>query len=438
MAGLGKSLTALNELRCKFESLLAAASRKSPAAAPDLSDGASRPRELKAFGSNPGNLRMLVHVPEQLQSEPPLVVALHGCGQSGSDYIQGTGWATLADRLGFVVLSPEQRPSNNPKSCFSWFLPGDTARGCGEALSIQQMVEHAIAKFAVDRRRVFITGLSAGGAMTSVMLATYPEVYAGGAIIAGLPYGCAGSVQEALQAMFSERSPSARALGDHVRAASGHRGPWPRISVWHGSADPIVKPSNGEHVARQWANIHGLSSSATHTELGAGYTRRVWDDVNGTTLIEAYSIAGMAHGVPIASLPIAEHCGVAGAFFHDVGLSSTHRIARFWNLDHRRFEAQCAEAASMISPGGTGRGAGTIEVAASVGGEEEEIGLVSGKPEKTGPWRPPLDPNIVIAAAFKSAGLPVPEVPTRVPGTSSPVDPGAIIEAALKAAGLRR
>jgi poly(hydroxyalkanoate) depolymerase family esterase len=130
----------------------------------------------------------------------------------------------------------QQQPANNPKNCFSWFLPGDIVRGQGEALSIREMVEHAVATFAVDRRKVFVTGLSAGGAMASVMLATYPEVFAGGAIIAGLPYGCASNVQQAFEAMFKEHGHAARALGDRVRAASRHRGPWPK---WYGMAPAI-------------------------------------------------------------------------------------------------------------------------------------------------------------------------------------------------------
>ncbi len=119
----------------------------------------------------------------------------------------------LADRLGFAVVYAEQQPANNPKNCFSWFLPGDTARDLGEARSIRQMVEHAIAAFGIDRNRIFVTGLSAGGAMASTMLATYPEVFAGGAIIAGLPHGSARSVQQAFDAMFTEQSHSAAVLG---------------------------------------------------------------------------------------------------------------------------------------------------------------------------------------------------------------------------------
>src|SRR4029078_9123770 len=129
--------------------------------------------------------------------------------------------------------------ANNPRNCFSWFLPGDTARGQGEAHSISEMIEHAIAKFGIDRRKVFVTGLSAGGAMASVMLATYPGVLAGGAIIAGLPYGCANNVEQAFQAMFTEQGHPAQLLGDRVRAASSHGGRGAKNSLWHGHRDSI-------------------------------------------------------------------------------------------------------------------------------------------------------------------------------------------------------
>ena len=210
MAGIGISLSRLRKLRDLFEKRLKAASGKAAwnAARP------TRLREIANFGSNPGNLRMHAYVPDGVAASPALVVALHGCTQTADSYDQGTGWSDLADRLGFILVFPEQQPANNPKNCFSWFLPGDTARDSGEALSIRQMIAKAVAEFGVDRSRIFVTGLSAGGAMASVMLATYPEIFAGGAIIAGLPYGSASTVQEAFEAMFNERAPSSRALGD--------------------------------------------------------------------------------------------------------------------------------------------------------------------------------------------------------------------------------
>src|SRR6185503_4009237 len=153
--------------------------------------GSTRLREILDFGSNPGNLRMFGYRPSNLADSPALVVVLHGCTQSAAGYDLGAGWSTLADRYGFVLLFPEQQRSNNPNGCFNWFQPAHSQRGKGEPLSIRQMIEKSVVDHRIDRRRVFVTGLSAGGAMTSNMLACYPEVFAAGAIVAGLPYGAA-------------------------------------------------------------------------------------------------------------------------------------------------------------------------------------------------------------------------------------------------------
>jgi poly(hydroxyalkanoate) depolymerase family esterase len=422
MAGIGVSLSRLRKLRNLFEKRLQAASGKSiwrPA------ERLSRLQEIANFGSNPGNLRMHAYVPDGIGPSPPLVVALHGCTQTADSYDQGTGWSDLADRLGFILIFPEQQPANNPKNCFSWFLPGDTARDSGEALSIREMIAKAVEKFGVDRNRMFVTGLSAGGAMASVMLATYPEVFAGGAIIAGLPYGSASSVQEAFEAMFNDRAPSSRALGDHVRGASNHRGPWPKVSVWHGTADTVVRPSNGDHIIRQWLDVQKLPEHSSDEEQIGRHTRRIWKDPRGDTRLEAYSIAGMAHGVPLATAGV-DSCGVAGPFFLEAGVSSTSQIARFWGLDTA--EARERQAATRSA---TGRlpALPTRDLAPA-----GEVPLHDDQGPRDG--HSALDPNAVIAAAFKAAGLPAPGI-TVQPG-SRIIDPGGIIAAALKAAGLTR
>ncbi len=424
----------LQALRRKFEALLEAAREKTTSYQQSRPQPKTRLQEATAFGRNPGNLRMLMHVPEQLPSMAPLVVALHGCNQTAHDYDYGTGWSSLANRLGFAVLYPEQQPTNNPKNCFSWFVPGDISRGHGEALSIQQMVEHAIAMFGVDRRRVYVTGLSAGGAMAAVMLATYPEIFAGGAIIAGLPYGCARSVEQAFEAMFTEQSHSAQRLGDRVRAASNHGGPWPKISVWHGTADPIVRPSNAENIIRQWISVHGLSATPSFEEVIGIHKRRVWNDANGDAMIEAFSVRGMAHGVPLASTKDEDSCGASGAFFLDAGISSTHHVADFWRLGEGI--AARSRAAAMVSEPYQIRMEGRAVV---VGGEaadgcrdldEASFGV------NAEPASPSFDANPVLAKVF--SGLPRPELPVASARATPHVAPGPIIEAALKAAGLMR
>ena len=287
-------------------------------------------KEMTGFGSNPGALRMFTHVPAKLASAPALVVVLHGCTQTAAGYDLGAGWSALADRYGFVLLLPEQTPANNPKTCFNWFLPGDTARDRGEALSIRQMIERMIVDHGIDRGRIFITGLSAGGGMTSTMLAVYPEVFAAGAIVAGLPYGTAGNVQQAFESMFQGRVRSPQEWGDEVRHASKHRGPWPRVSVWHGDLDATVKPVNADSIVQQWTDVHKIASDPK-TEMVDGYRRQVWRR-NGTDTIESYAITGMGHGTPLATGAGSNKYGEAGPFLLEVGISSSWHIARFFGL----------------------------------------------------------------------------------------------------------
>src|SRR3954453_11718938 len=259
----------------------------------------SRLVEVTGFEPVPGNLRMLSYVPADLPSEAPLVVVLHGCTQTAAGYDHGTGWSALADRLGFALLLPEQQRVNNPNSCFTWFAPENSARGRGEPLSIRHMIERMILDHGLDPRRVHIPGLSAGGAMTSVMLATYPELFAGGAVIAGLPFGVANNVGEALNGMLQSPQRPARELGDLVRNASNHNGPWPKLSVWHGSADRTVNPANADEIVKQWLDVHQLPAKPMSEGIVDGYPRQVWWDENGETIIESYTITDMAHGTPL-------------------------------------------------------------------------------------------------------------------------------------------
>src|SRR5438067_13705735 len=190
---------------------------------------------------------------------------------------------------------PEQQAANNANTCFNWFNPGDVTRGRGEAASIRQMIARMVAEHKIDSRRIYVTGLSAGGAMTSVMLATYPEVFAGGAVIAGLPFGIASNVREALNGMFQSHSRPASELGDLVRHASHHKGPWPKISVWHGSADRTVNPGNADEIVKQWLDVHDLPDVPMAETNVDGYPRQAWWNKDGETLVESYSIADMAH-----------------------------------------------------------------------------------------------------------------------------------------------
>ena len=278
------------------------------------------------FDPNPGNLRMFTFVPPRLKAGAPLVVLLHGCGQSAGGYDFGTGWSQLAARSGFALLAVEQKSLNNPNTCFNWFVPGDIRRGEGEAASIAAMIATMIRHHTLDSSRVFIAGLSAGGAMTAVMLATYPEIFAGGAIIAGLPFGAATNVREALETMRSAPLKSPREWGDLVRAASQNPGPWPRISIWHGALDTTVNLSNAQASMAQWADLHDLRLTDAKQEMVEGAHRLHWDD-----RLEVYTVAGLGHGTPIDSRDL----GTPAPFILQAGISSTRRIAQFWGLVDR-------------------------------------------------------------------------------------------------------
>jgi len=288
--------------------------------------------ETPEFGSNPGDLRMFSFVPKDLRPQPALVVVLHGCGQTAAGYDLGTGWSTLAKHYGFALLMPEQQPTNNTHSCFNWFRPEDTRRGQGEACSIRQMIARMVDDHHIDRKRIFVTGLSAGGAMTSVMLASYPETFAAGAVIAGLPYGVATNVREALSGMMQSPPRPSGELGNFVRSASKHRGPWPRVSVWHGSADRTVNPANADEIVKQWLDVHGLPADPMSEAMVDGYPRQIWWNAEGETVIESYTITDMAHGTPLGMAENDERYGATGAFLIEAGISSSYHIAHFFGL----------------------------------------------------------------------------------------------------------
>ena len=300
--------------------------------------------ETAAFGDNPGNLRMLSYVPEALPAGSPLVVVLHGCTQTASDYDRGTGWSTLADRFGFALLLPEQRRGNNGNLCFDWFQPEDITRGSGEVASIVAMVAAMIASHGLQARRVYVTGLSAGAAMAAALLATYPDVFAGGAIIAGLPFGSATGVSEAFGVMSQGRIRSAGELGDRVRAASPHQGPWPTVSIWQGTSDTTVNPVNAEELRKQWSDVHGVADAAPKQSMVDGASHRLWQAVDGRAVVETYVINGLGHATPIDPLASDEdaQCGSGSAsrFVVPAGISSTYRIAESWGLIGRRRTAR--------------------------------------------------------------------------------------------------
>ncbi|MHA4813022.1 extracellular catalytic domain type 1 short-chain-length polyhydroxyalkanoate depolymerase [Streptomyces aculeolatus] len=288
---------------------------------------------VTGFGSNPGNLGMYAYVPDGLPAGAPLVLALHGCTQSAGDYHGHSGWAELADAHGFAVVYPQTTGANNANSCFNWFQSGDTARGQGEALSVKQMADHAAALYGTDTERVFVTGLSAGGAMTAELLAAYPDVFAGGSVAAGVPAGCARSLVDAYMCMYVQSGKTPRQWGDLARAASGGwGGPWPRVAVWHGTADTTVVPANAAESRDQWTDVHGAGQTpAETTTLPGGTTRASYEDASGRSVVETYTVSGMGHGLPVDPGTASGQCGTAGTYYPD-RICAGYHTAQFWGL----------------------------------------------------------------------------------------------------------
>jgi poly(hydroxyalkanoate) depolymerase family esterase len=311
---------------------------------------AAEPREDTRFGSNPGNLRMLSYVPERLASPAALVVVLHGCKQNAKDFARDAGWLALADDAKVALLLPEQKGmpwwfydvfvppwvvaswgANNQNGCFNWFQPDDNARDKGEAHSIHQMIETMITRHALDRSRVFIAGFSAGGAMTAVMLAAYPEMFAGGAIVAGVPYRCAADVLEALRCMSPgvDHSPA-----EWRRKVTAGERRFPSVAVWQGDADTRVVPANQRELVEQWTALHGLADAQGRTESARGMTRTIYADSAGVARVESVLVKGLKHAFPIETGG-ALRCGQAGDFVTASCICAVREIGTFWGLAPR-------------------------------------------------------------------------------------------------------
>ncbi|MFJ2302251.1 PHB depolymerase family esterase [Streptomyces sp. NPDC087787] len=293
-------------------------------------------QQVTGFGSNPGNLAMYEYAPAELPAGAPLVVALHGCTQSASDYHTHSGWQKFADQWGFAVVYPQTGPANNSLSCFSWFDSTKDTRGRGEAASIMQMVDTAVAQYGSDRGRIFVTGLSAGGGMTANLLADYPDVFAGGAVDSGIPAQCATTQTAASGCQYGNQNLSPKQWGDKVRNSyPGYSGPWPRVAVWQGSSDTTVAPVNGTELRDQWTDVWGIGQTASSTRnLTGGTTESIYDDGTGKPAVALFSVSGMAHGLAVNPGSGADQCGSTGTYYLNHICSSYH-TAKFWGLDGR-------------------------------------------------------------------------------------------------------
>jgi poly(3-hydroxybutyrate) depolymerase len=194
------------------------------------------------------------------------------------------------------------------------------------------MVDYAIDNYRADPARVFVTGLSAGGAMTNVMLAAYPDVFTGGAVIGGIAYRCATDLVSALRCMNNPPARTPRQWADAVRGAyPRYSGRYPRVSIWHGTADTTVYPVNADRERDQWTAVLGVGQQPSATTSLPGNTTRYDYGEPQAPAVSVYLIRGMGHGTPVDPGNDLGQCGSTAKYYLDT-ICSSYRIAVSWGL----------------------------------------------------------------------------------------------------------
>ena len=290
------------------------------------------------------NRAYYVYTPPGLESGKavPLVVVLHGCRQS-ADLALGSGVNALADKKGFVAVYPEQSIEDNPRRCWNWFDVRDQVRGFGEPAEIARITQQVLNRPGganLDRSRVYVMGMSAGGAMAGILATTYPDLYASVGIHSALEYGAAQNLLAAQMAMrWGGPNPEWQGLAAY--AVMGLRARVVPAIVVHGGADKTVWPVNGERVVRQWLTTSRLASAAVngfdfarpqsrldaHAPGGLSYSVRTWNDAAGRPAVQYWSVPGLAHAWAGGAF--------AGSFTDPRGPSATEAMYDFFEQSTR-------------------------------------------------------------------------------------------------------
>ena len=295
-------------------------------------DGAAKGRFTSAsYSSAQGTRAYKLFIPAAYQGQLlPLIVMLHGCTQSPDDFAAGTRMNELAEAEPCFVVYPEQAQSANPSRCWNWFKGSDQVRGRGEPALIAGIVEQVADAHEVDRSRVFVAGLSAGGAMALIMAATYPEMFAAVGVHSGLPYRAAGDLPSALAAMKRGAMPVSGDELTHAARPVAKAGPVPTI-VFHGDHDTTVNPKNGVDVIRQAtrALVDGDADLRRTVEQdiapgGRRYTRTVDRDASGQVRLEQWDVHGAGHAWSGGSS--------RGSFTDAKGPDASRAMLRFFSI----------------------------------------------------------------------------------------------------------
>jgi poly(hydroxyalkanoate) depolymerase family esterase len=248
----------------------------------------------RSYACAAGRRSYKLYVPQrQHAGKRPLVVMLHGGTQDADDFAAGTRMNALAEEHGFLVAYPSQCKSANPSLCWNWFKPEDQMRGGGEPSIIAGITSEIVAEHDIDPQRVFVAGLSAGGAMAGVMAATYPEVYAAVGVHSGLPYRSATDVASAFAAM---RGDLGLPGGQRKAGPASDHALHVRAIIFHGDADHIVHPSNAAKIIEGHATSgDSVERVKARSSASRTYTREITRDPTGTAVVEHWLIHGSGH-----------------------------------------------------------------------------------------------------------------------------------------------
>jgi poly(hydroxyalkanoate) depolymerase family esterase len=251
-------------------------------------------------GFNPTNLGMYEYVPASVAAHPAILVAVHYCTGSEPAFFSGTQFASLADQFGFIVIYPSATRSG---ACFDVATPQAlTHSGSSDPAGVVSMVNYVETHDNGDAGQVYVTGASSGAMMTDVLLGDYPDVFTAGAAFMGVPYGCFATTDPSMwnaQCANGQISKTPQQWGDLVRAADpGYTGARPRAQLWHGTADPTLFYANFGEEIKQWTNVLGVSQTPTSTDT----PRSGWTRTRYGTQVEAYSIAGAGHVLPLTGM----------------------------------------------------------------------------------------------------------------------------------------
>jgi poly(hydroxyalkanoate) depolymerase family esterase len=277
--------------------------------------------------SNPAGSRAYrLYIPSRYQGQPlPLVVMLHGCTQSPDDFAAGTRMNVIAEEQTCLVVYPAQHSEANPAKCWNWFRPTDQQRGRGEPSLIAGITRQIMHDYSVDPQRVYVGGLSAGGAAAAVMGATYPDLYAAIGVHSGLVRGAAIDLPSAFVAMRQGDLAASAESGD--MSAIPKDAPAVPTIVFHGDRDITVHPSNSDHIIEQSMRTTHTRKKVHHGRVPGGhaYTRTIHTDASGRGIFERWDIHGAGHAWSGGSS--------AGSYTDPRGPDATKEMLRFF-LEH--------------------------------------------------------------------------------------------------------